>query len=82
MDDAVGVEINEKGNLVIYISIAHVSHYVKEDSEIFKEAYLRGNSVYMDNSCIPMLPQVLSNGICSLNPNVNRLARTSIIEIT
>lgn len=80
MDDAVGVEVLENGNLKLYISIAHVSHYVEDNSKILKDAINRSTSVYMDDTCIPMLHRILSNDICSLNPNVDRLARTSIIE--
>lgn len=82
MDDAVGIEINENGNYVLYINIADVAHYIKEGSKLYEEALKRSTSVYMDNSCIPMLPHTISNGICSLNPNVYRLTRTSEIEIT
>jgi len=71
-DDAVLVEMNETGFLC-YVAIADVSHYVRVNSEIDKEAYVRGTSVYFPNYVIPMLPEVLSNGLCSLNPHIPRL---------
>ncbi len=72
-DDAVLTQMTDKG-FHLYVAIADVSHYVKVNSSMDKDAYDRGNSVYFPNFVIPMLPEALSNGLCSLNPHVPRLA--------
>lgn len=81
LDDAVYVEKNWEGNYILGVSIADVSNYVEEDSQLDKEAIIRGTSVYMLNRVIPMLPKELSNGICSLNQGEDRYAITVIMEI-
>ncbi|MEK6628836.1 MAG: ribonuclease R [Bdellovibrionota bacterium] len=72
-DDAVLVEMTDKG-FHLYVAIADVSHYVAANTSMDKEAYERGTSVYFPNFVIPMLPETISNGLCSLMPNVPRLA--------
>lgn len=80
-DDAVYAGIKGK-NIEVIVAIADVSHYVKNQSALDEEAVLRGTSVYYPGHCIPMLPEQLSNGLCSLKPNVIRLALSVSFELS
>ncbi len=78
-DDAISIEKDDKGNRVLGVHIADVSHFVKVDSALDVEAKERGNSIYLPGRVIPMLPEVLSNGVCSLQPGQKRFVKSAYL---
>lgn len=80
-DDALSMQKLDNGNWEIGVHIADVTHYIKEDSTLEKEAYNRATSVYLVDRVVPMLPERLSNGLCSLRPNEDKLTFSAIFEL-
>jgi ribonuclease R len=81
-DDAINVDQLPNGDWILGVHIADVAAYVTPGTALDREAYARGNSVYLPDRVIPMLPERLSNGVCSLNPDVNRLTHSVFIQFT
>jgi ribonuclease R len=81
-DDALSIEKLNNGNWRIGVHIADVSHYVQPGTLLEKEAYSRATSVYLVDRCVPMLPEKLSNGVCSLRPNEDKFTMSAVFEIT
>jgi ribonuclease R len=81
-DDALSCQTLANGNIEVGIHIADVSHYVREGEPLDQEARERATSVYLVDRVIPMLPEVLSNDLCSLRPNEDRLSFSAIFELT
>ena len=81
MDDAISIKKLYNENYLVSVHIADVAHYIKPNSYLFKDALRRGTSVYLGNVVIPMIPSILSNGICSLNEGVDRLTKSVIMEV-
>ncbi|WP_199698565.1 ribonuclease R [Deinococcus cavernae] len=81
-DDAIHIQPVPDGNFVVGVHIADVSHYVKEGTPLDQEAYARATSVYLPGRVLPMLPEHLSNGVCSLVPHQDRLTMTALVELS
>jgi ribonuclease R len=81
LDDAVSLHKKENGNLELGVHIADVSYYVREGTALDREAFFRGTSIYLVDRVIPMLPPELSNDLCSLNPQMDRLAMSVLMEL-
>lgn len=80
-DDALSFEITSNGEIFVGVHIADVSHYLRPETELDKEAYTRGTSVYLVDRCVPMLPERLSNGLCSLRPNEDKLCFSAVFKL-
>ncbi|NQV34358.1 MAG: ribonuclease R [Phycisphaeraceae bacterium] len=78
-DDAISLERNDQGHTVLGVHIADVSHFIAAESPLDLEARTRGNSIYLPGKTLPMLPEILSNGVCSLQPNENRYTKSAYI---
>jgi ribonuclease R len=81
-DDAISLDVLDNGNFKLGVHIADVSYYMQPDTVLDKEAYKRGTSVYLVDRVIPMLPEELSNGVCSLRPNEDKLTYSCFMEVT
>src|SRR5690606_6616130 len=80
-DDAISYRMLPNGNIELGVHIADVTHYVKLDTSLEKEAYERATSVYLVDRTIPMLPERLSNGLCSLRPHEDKLTLSCVFEL-
>jgi ribonuclease R len=81
LDDAISLEKTDSGH-ILYVHIADVSHYVREDTPLDREARKRGTSIYLADQVIPMLPTEISNGLCSLHPGEDKLTLTCEMHIS